>query len=141
MRTDAVDTTMARHLQCSRIAGIFYSNRGTGIMFFMVKIIVSAIIIAVVSEISKHLTHLGGLIAAMPLTTLLTLFWLNYETGNREVITRFTVAVFWGILPTLVFFFCAIYLFKRQWNFYPVIGIRLFIYSFAALVHQRIMAP
>lgn len=73
-------------------------------MLFVIKIIVSALIIAVVSEISKHLAHLGGLIAAMPLTTLLTLFWLKYETGNQEILAKFTIAVFWGIFPTLLSF-------------------------------------
>ena len=110
-------------------------------MFFFIKIIVSALIIAIVSEISKHLTHLGGLIAAMPLTTLLTLFWLNYETGDRQILSQFTVSVLWGILPTFVFFLCAIYFFKREWSFYQVIGISLFFYSMAAFAHQKLMAP
>ena len=110
-------------------------------MLFVVKIIVSALIIAVVSEISKHLAHLGGLIAAMPLTTLLTLFWLNYETGgDHKILTEFTVSVFWGIFPSMVFFICAIYLFKRGWSFYPVVGISLLVFFMAAVVHQKLLA-
>ncbi len=110
-------------------------------MLFVVKIIVSALIIALVSEISKHLANLGGLIAAMPITTLLTMFWLKYETGNREVIVKFTISVFWAIFPTLLFFLAAIYLFKRGWSFYPVIGASLVILSLAAIVHQKLLAP
>ncbi len=110
-------------------------------MLFVVKIIVSALIIAVVSEISKHLAHLGGLIAAMPLTTLLTLFWLNYETGDQELLAEFTVSVFWGIFPTLIFFISVIYLFKRGWTFYPAIGASLVLFSLAAIIHQKFLAP
>ncbi len=110
-------------------------------MLFVVKVIISALIIAVVSEISKHLAHLGGLIVAMPITTLLTLFWLNYETGDQGILTKFTISVFWGIFPTLLFFACAIYLFKRGWSFYPVIGASVFVLSIAAIVHQKLLAP
>lgn len=110
-------------------------------MLFIIKIIISALIIAIVSEVSKHLAHLGGLIAAMPLTTLLTLFWLNYETGDQKILTQFTVSVFWGVFPSMVFFLCAIYFFKREWTFYPVLGISLFFYSLTALVHQKLLAP
>ncbi len=48
-------------------------------LFIFFKIFVTAIIIVMVSEIAKINDRIGGLIAAMPLTTFLILFWMNYE--------------------------------------------------------------
>ena len=48
-------------------------------LFIFFKIIFTSIIIVIVSEIAKFNDRFGGLIAAMPLTTFLILFWMNYE--------------------------------------------------------------
>ena len=45
-------------------------------LFILAKIFVTAAIIVIVSEIAKVNDRIGGLIAAMPLTTFLILFWM-----------------------------------------------------------------
>ena len=53
-------------------------------LFFFFKILVTAIIIVIVSEIAKVNDKIGGLIAAMPLTTFLILFWMYYENVSEN---------------------------------------------------------
>ena len=55
--------------------------------FILVKIFVTAIIIVMVSEIAKVNDRVGGLIAAMPLTTFLILFWMYYENASENKIS------------------------------------------------------
>lgn len=107
--------------------------------FFITKILVSAIIIAFVSEISKRYTAVGGLIAAMPLTTLLTLFWLYYEKKDMVLLSNFTKAVFWGVFPSLLFFIPAMWLFKKGYNFYFTLFVSFVFYGVGAYFHQKLL--
>ena len=105
--------------------------------FFVIKIIISALIIATVTEIAKRYTSVGGLIAAMPITTLLSIIWLYYEKTDLTLLSNFTSAVFWGIWPTLLFFISAMYLFKKGWNFYLVLLISFIFLGIGVYIHQK----
>lgn len=107
--------------------------------FFITKIFVSAIIIALISEISKRYTELGGLIAAMPLTTLLSMIWLYYENRDLSLLSNFTKAVFWGVFPSLLFFIPAMWLFKKGYNFYLTLFISFVFYAIGAYFHQKLL--
>ena len=108
-------------------------------VFFIVKILVSAVVIAVVTEIAKKYASLGGLIAAMPLTTLLSLFWLYYEKKDTVLLYDFTKDVFWGVFPTLLFFISAMYFFKKGWNFYLTLFISFIFLGIGAYIHQKLI--
>ena len=111
----------------------------TGALFFTIKIIVSALIIAGVSELAKKLPSLGGLIAAMPLTTLLALIWLYAETGDYQLAHTFTRSVLFAIIPTVFFFIAALVLFRKGTPFLLVLVVSFVIYIGAALVHQHFL--
>lgn len=108
-------------------------------MLFFYKLILSALVIAGISELAKQFPSLGGLIAAMPITTLLTLFWLNYETGDLQLIEKFTISVFWGIFPSIIFFLVAIYFFKKGFSFYTTIGFSLLCFMVIAMLHRKFL--
>jgi uncharacterized membrane protein (GlpM family) len=104
--------------------------------FFIVKVAVSALIIAGVSELAKRMPSLGGLIAAMPLTTLLVLIWLYAETGDYQLAYTFTRSVLYAIVPTIFFFITALYLFKKGASFITILLGSFVIFLGAAVVHQ-----
>lgn len=111
----------------------------TGGWFFAVKVVISAVIIAGVSELAKRLPSLGGLIAAMPLTTLLALIWLYAETGDYSLAHSFTRSVLFAIAPTVVFFIAALILFRKGIPFPLIILLSFVVYIGAALVHQHFL--
>ena len=49
--------------------------------YLLIKYLVTAGVVVLVSEFAKRSDRLGGLIAALPLVTLLTLVWLYIEEG------------------------------------------------------------
>ena len=104
--------------------------------FFFVKVLVSAFIIAGVSELAKRMPSLGGLIAAMPLTTLLALIWLYAETGDYQLAHTFTRSVLFAIIPTIFFFITALYMFRRGASFITILAVSFVIFFGAAAVHQ-----
>lgn len=71
-------------------------------MFLIVKIFVSALIIGGVTEIARFFPKYGGIIAALPLVSLLSLFWL-YVQGEQTInLSKFAMGVLWGFPATAV---------------------------------------
>ena len=74
-------------------------------MFFLItKIIVTAALIVLISEIAKVNDKLGGLIAAMPIMTLLVILWMYYEGNSDEKISSHMSYTLLYIVPTIPMF-------------------------------------
>ncbi len=71
-------------------------------MFAVVKFIVSAIIISVITEFSRRYPQQGGVIAALPIVSLLSILWLYTQGEQMEKISKFVIGVVWGLPGTLV---------------------------------------
>ena len=86
-------------------------------MFIVLKIIITALIIVIVTEIAKFNDRIGGLIAALPITTFLILFWLHYENNSVEKISNHVSYTLLYVLPTLPMFLVFPY-FINKFGFY-----------------------
>jgi hypothetical protein len=71
-------------------------------MFTFFKILVSAIIIAGVTTISKKYPTYGGIVAALPLVSLLSLFWLYIQGEQAHNLNKFIIGVLYGFPATVV---------------------------------------
>lgn len=71
-------------------------------MYVILKIISSAVIIAAVTEIAKRFPTYGGIIAALPLVSLLSIIWLNIQGESSSTISNFALGVLWGFPATAV---------------------------------------
>ncbi|CEG26189.1 DUF3147 family protein [Bacillus sp. B-jedd] len=71
-------------------------------MFTIVKIFVSAVIIAVITEFSRRYPTQGGIIAALPIVSILSILWLHVQGEHIEKISKFALGVVWGIPSTVV---------------------------------------
>ncbi|CAI8743957.1 MULTISPECIES: DUF3147 family protein [Bacillus] len=74
-------------------------------MHFLVKVIVSALIIGGVTEFAKHYSTIGGFIAALPLISLLSLFWLSFEGGSKQDLSQFALGVLYGFPASALLLF------------------------------------
>ncbi|WP_431477962.1 DUF3147 family protein, partial [Massilia eburnea] len=68
------------------------------------KYLVTAGVVVAVSEFAKRSDRLGGLIAALPLVTVLALIWLYVEKQPHEKIANHAWYTFWYVVPTLPMF-------------------------------------
>lgn len=82
-------------------------------MIYAVKVLVSALIIVLVSEISKKLPSLGALIASLPLVSVLGMVWLWFETQDTELLAEHAQATFWFVIPSLPMFLLMPFLMQR----------------------------
>ena len=72
--------------------------------WIITKYLLTAGIVILVSELAKRSDKLGGLVAALPLVTVLTLVWLYLENQSMEKIANQAWYTFWYVLPTLPMF-------------------------------------
>lgn len=72
--------------------------------WLIAKYFFTAAIVVVVSEAAKRSDKLGGLIAALPLVTVLALVWLYVEKQPVEKIANHAWYTFWYVVPTLPMF-------------------------------------
>lgn len=73
-------------------------------MQFIIKIVISAIIIAIVSELGKRYTFFASILASLPLVSVLAMIWLYKDTHDVQKIIDLSQGIFWAILPSLLFF-------------------------------------
>ena len=69
-------------------------------LFLITKIIVTAALIVLISEIAIVNDKLGGLIAAMPIMTLLVILWMYYDGNTNEKISSHISYTLLNIVPT-----------------------------------------
>lgn len=68
------------------------------------KYLLTAAVVVGVSELAKRSDRLGGLLAALPLVTVLALIWLHVEQQPPEKLANHARYTFWYVLPTLPMF-------------------------------------
>ena len=71
---------------------------------FIIKTLISAAIIAMVSEIAKRSPGFAALIASLPLVSILAMLWMYQEGSDVERIASHAEATFWLVLPSLPMF-------------------------------------
>ena len=72
--------------------------------WILTKYAITAGMVVLISEIAKRSDKLGGLIAALPLVTVLTLVWLYVEQQPPTKIANHAWYTFWYVVPTLPMF-------------------------------------
>ena len=80
---------------------------------YIIKILVSAVLITIVSEVSKKTGYLGGFIASLPITSMLALFWLYNDTKNSDKVAELSIGILLFVIPSMVFFIVLPILLKR----------------------------
>jgi hypothetical protein len=73
-------------------------------LYLFIKAAVSGVIVAAVSEIARRYPGWGGLVASLPLTSLLAMLWLWRDTGDSGRVAELAGSTFWFILPSLPLF-------------------------------------
>jgi hypothetical protein len=74
------------------------------VLYLIIKAALSGAIVAAVSEVARRYPGWGGLLASLPLTSLLAIIWLWRDSRNPEQVAELTASTLWFILPSLPLF-------------------------------------
>lgn len=79
-------------------------TKGNRMAWVATKYLITAALVVLISEAAKRSDKLGGLMAALPLVTILTLIWLYLENQPEAKIANHAWYTFWYVIPTLPMF-------------------------------------
>jgi hypothetical protein len=72
--------------------------------YYIVKILITSLIIVAVAEIAKRSNFWAAALASLPLTSLLAFVWLYLDTGEVDRVASLSQSIFWLVIPSLPFF-------------------------------------
>jgi hypothetical protein len=79
----------------------------------IIKLVITAVLVVLISEVAKRSSLLGGLLASLPIVSYLALIWLWVDTHDAQKVSALSTSVFWLVLPSLPFFLVLPMLMKR----------------------------
>jgi hypothetical protein len=85
---------------------------------YLVKIVVTALLVVVISEVSKRSTFVGALLASIPIVSVLAMIWLYNDTRDVAQVAALSRSVFWLVLPSLALFLLLPAMLTRGFSFY-----------------------
>lgn len=93
-------------------------------IYLIVKAAISGVLIAVISEVARRYPGFGGLIASLPLISVLAIIWLWRDTtGDVEQVATHARATLWYVLPSLPFFIVFPLLLEKNMNFWVALSL------------------
>ena len=91
-------------------------------IWYIVKLFISAGIIVLISELSKKLPLLASLVASLPLVSVLGMIWMYGEKVEVEKIAAHAEGTFWYVLPSLPMFLLMPWMLKKGISFPASLG-------------------
>lgn len=93
--------------------------------YYLIKVVISAVLIVLISEVGRRSSLLGAVLASIPLVSVMAMVWLYLDTGSAEKVGQLAGNIFWLVLPSLVLFVLLPVLLKTGLHFYWSLGLSL----------------
>ena len=107
-------------------------------MFFLVKILISAVLIAFASWLAGRQTILAGFIIALPLVSMLSIFFVYWEYRDMAKVNQFAGSILAAVPLSLLFFVPFILNKWLKMNFAMTYLIAIMCLAFAYFAHHLI---
>ena len=91
-------------------------------VYFIAKAALTGLLAATIAEIARRYPGWGGLVASLPLTSLMAMIWLWRDTGDAARVGALSISIFWFILPSLPLFLLIPMLIRAGVGFWPTMG-------------------
>lgn len=86
--------------------------------YLLIKAALSGILIAIISEVAKRYPGFGGLIASLPLVSVLGMIWLWRDRPDAANMAAHAEATFWFVLPSLPMFLLIPMMLRQGFSFW-----------------------
>ena len=92
-------------------------------LYLALKAGISGVLVALASEIARKNPGFGGLIASLPLVSVLGMIWLWRDRPDALNMAAHAEGTFWFVLPSLPMFLIIPALLRAGWNFWVALGV------------------
>jgi len=89
---------------------------------YVIKIVLTALIVVAVAEVAKRNSIWAAALAALPLTSLLAFIWIYIDTADTARIASMSFSIVWLVLASLPLFLLLPALLRAGWNFWPALA-------------------
>ena len=86
-------------------------------LLFLIKAAVSGLLVALISTIARRYPGWGGLVASLPLVSVMAMVWLYGESREPEKVAALAMSTFWFFLPSMPMFLIIPYMIRSGWSF------------------------
>jgi hypothetical protein len=94
-------------------------------MFLLVKIFLTAALLAGIAAVGSHSTRAAAALSALPIQSLVVILWLYADTRDVERIGALAQDMLW-MLPLTFFFFGVLAVLLKSWGaLWPALGASL----------------
>jgi len=90
-------------------------------LYLFIKASVSGLLIALVSEVARRWPGFGGLIASLPLVSVLGMVWLWRDRPDASNMAAHAEATFWFVLPSLPMFLVIPAMLRHGYGFWAAL--------------------
>lgn len=96
-------------------------------LYLLIKAAISGVMVAAISETAKRYPGFGGLIASLPLVSVLGMIWLWRDTHDPDKMSAHISGTLWFVAPSIPMFVLMPYLLKRGIPFWPTLACGCFL--------------
>src|SRR6187455_1753976 len=90
--------------------------------YLAIKAALSGILIAIISEVAKRYPGFGGLIASLPLVSVMGMIWLWRDKPDAANMASHAQATFWFVIPSLPMFLAIPAMLRNGFGFWLSLG-------------------
>ena len=87
-------------------------------MLYLVKTLIAALVIIIVSEVSKRSSMLAAFLLALPIISITAFVWIYVESKDKLRIAEISNETFWYVIPTLPMFILLSWMLRNDYDFY-----------------------
>ncbi|MFD2170877.1 hypothetical protein [Tumebacillus lipolyticus] len=109
-------------------------------MYFLLKSAVSGLVIGTITVVAKISPKFGGIIAALPLISLLSLIWLYVQGGKTAELSEFLFGVLYGLPSTIGLIAIVAFALKYSMPLFLSIGLGILGWGLLLFV-QKLLLP
>lgn len=105
---------------------------------FFVKVIVSGLFVAIVTDLAKKNPSLGGYIGAFPIVSSISIAWLAFGHQSSQEIAKFLQNALWGFIPSAVLLLTIVISLRVSANLITAVGIGIGVWLPFILIFEKI---
>ena len=93
----------------------------------LVKLVISAVIIVFVTKIQLVNDRFSALLVALPITSLIAMFFMHHEGQSPQRLANHAESTFWFVIPSLPMFLILPWMLRHGWSFRNAIAVNALI--------------
>ena len=109
-------------------------------MYFFIKVLISAVIIATVTKLSEKTLIGGALLKSLPFTSFLVFFFMKYEGRTNQEIKQMSWDILYLVIPSLILFIVFPVLLGKGWGFYSSLMVSTVVMCLGYAITLKIIA-